>query len=100
MDQFASVMSKAGHVVKLDCRDLSFSYKPLELGDYAILLLNTNVKHSLASTAYNDRRASCEEGARLVQQHFPKVNRPRDVTPDMLEAHDKPDDPDMRTEVR
>src|SRR5690606_15574778 len=58
MDQFASVMSKAGHVVKLDCRDLSFSYKPLELGDYAILLLNTNVKHSLASTAYNDRRAS------------------------------------------
>lgn len=100
MDQFASVMSKAGHVVKLDCRDLSFSYKPLELGDYAILLLNTNVKHSLASTAYNDRRASCEEGVRLVQQHFPKVNSLRDVTLDMLEAHVKPVDLDMYTKCR
>src|SRR5690606_5696852 len=100
MDQFASVMSKAGHVVKLDCRDLSFSYKPLELGDYAILLLNTNVKHSLASTAYNDRRASCEEGVRLVQQHFPEVNSLRDVTLDMLEAHVKPVDLDMYTKCR
>ncbi len=100
MDQFASVMSKAGHVVKLDCRDLSFSYKPLELGDYAILLLNTNVKHSLASTAYNDRRASCEEGVRLVQQHFPEVKSLRDVTLDMLEAHVKPVDLDMYTKCR
>lgn len=100
MDQFASVMSKAGHVVKLDCRDLSFSYKPLELGDYAILLLNTNVKHSLASTAYNDRRASCEEGVRLVQQHFPEVKSLRDVTLDMLEAHVKPVNLDMYTKCR
>lgn len=100
MDQFASVMSKAGHVVKLDCRDLSFSYKPLELGDYAILLLNTNVKHSLASTAYNDRRASCEEGVRLVQQHFPEVKSLRDVTLEMLEAHVKPVDLDMYTKCR
>lgn len=100
MDQFASVMSKAGHVVKLDCRDLSFSYKPLELGDYAILLLNTNVKHSLASTAYNDRRASCEEGVRLVQRHFPEVNSLRDVTLDMLEVHVKLVDLDMYTKCR
>lgn len=100
MDQFASVMSKAGHVVKLDCRDLSFSYKPLELEDYAILLLNTNVKHSLASSAYNDRRASCEEGVRLVQQQFPDVKSLRDVTLDMLETHVKPVDMDMYTKCR
>ncbi|MBD1424418.1 galactokinase [Sphingobacterium arenae] len=100
MDQFASVMSKAGHVVKLDCRDLSFSYKPLELDDYAILLLNTNVKHSLASSAYNDRRASCEEGVRLVQQKFPEVKSLRDVTLEMLEAHVRPVDMEVYTKCR
>lgn len=87
MDQFASVMSKAGHVIKLDCRDLSYSYEPLELGEYVILLLNTNVKHSLASSAYNDRRASCEKGVTLVQKKHPEVKSLRDVSMQMLEAH-------------
>lgn len=100
MDQFASVMSKAGHVVKLDCRDLSFSYEPLELGDYAILLLNTNVKHSLASSAYNDRRAACEEGVRLVQQALPTVKSLRDVSVEDLEQYVKPVDTDVYTKCR
>src|SRR5690606_5445871 len=100
MDQFASVMSKAGHVVRLDCRDLSFAYKPLELGEYAILLLNTNVKHSLASSAYNDRRASCEEGVRIVQQEFPEVKSLRDMTVDMLETLVKPVNMDAYTKCR
>src|SRR5690606_29933300 len=100
MDQFASAMSKAGHVVKLDCRDLSFAYKPLGLGDYAILLLNTNVKHSLASSAYNDRRASCEEGVRMVQQQFPEVISLRDVTVEMLDSLVKPVDIDVYTKCR
>lgn len=100
MDQFASVMSKADHVVKLDCRDLSFSYEPLELGDYAILLLNTNVKHSLASSAYNDRRASCEAGVRLVQEHAPTVRSLRDVTIPMLDEYVKSIDEDVYVKSR
>ncbi|WP_437921121.1 galactokinase [Sphingobacterium sp. LRF_L2] len=100
MDQFASVMSKAGHVVKLDCRDLSFSYKPLELGDYAILLLNTNVKHSLASSAYNDRREACESGVALVRKEYPEVNSLRDVSVAMLDALVKPVNEDMYTKCR
>lgn len=85
MDQFASAMSRAGQVIKLDCRDLSFSYKPLELGDYTILLLNTNVNHSLASSAYNERRKSCERSVGLVQGKFQDVVSLRDVTLTMLE---------------
>jgi len=100
MDQFASVMSKAGHVVKLDCRDLSFAYTPLELGDYAILLLNTNVKHSLASSAYNDRRESCEEGVRLVQAKYPEVNSLRDVSVAMLDELVQSVDADIYTKCR
>ena len=100
MDQFASVMSKADHVLKLDCRDLSFTYKPLNLGDYAILLLNTNVKHSLASSAYNDRRASCERGVALVKKHSPHVNSLRDVTVAMLDEFVRPVDEDVYTKCR
>src|SRR5690606_3333944 len=100
MDQFASVMSKADHVLKLDCRDLTFSYKPFILGDYAVLLLNTNVKHSLASSGYNERRASCEQGVALVKAHYPAVNSLRDISMDMLDEHVKNVDEDVYTKCR
>jgi len=62
MDQFASVFGKKDHVIKLDCQSLDYEYVPLELEGYKILLLNTNVKHSLGSSEYNTRRAQCEQG--------------------------------------
>jgi galactokinase len=87
MDQFASVFGKEGQVMKLDCRSLAFDYVPLSLQDYRIVLLNTNVKHSLASSAYNERRAQCEAGVAMVKEHFPEVQSLRDVTVSMLKAH-------------
>ena len=53
MDQFASMMGKKDHVIKLDCRSLEYEYVPFKLDGIKILLLNTNVKHSLASSEYN-----------------------------------------------
>lgn len=89
MDQFASVFGKKDHVIKLDCRTLDYEYEPLKLEGYKILLLNTNVKHSLASSEYNTRRQQCEEGVALVQKHHPNVKSLRDVTPEMLEQYVK-----------
>lgn len=85
MDQFASVFGKEDHVFKLDCRDLNYEYYSLELGDYALLLLNTNVEHSLASSAYNDRRAACEKAVEIIQGKYPEVKALRDATPEMLD---------------
>lgn len=79
MDQFASVMGKKGHVILLDCRSLEFQYFPLELGDYQLLLLNTNVSHTLASSEYNTRRAECAEGASILKQVYPGIRNLRDV---------------------
>ncbi len=84
MDQFASILSKEKQVIKLDCRDLSYTYVPLELGDYEILLLNTNVKHALASSAYNDRRAACERAVAILQEKHPEVMSLRDATSEWL----------------
>ncbi|HRF37796.1 MAG TPA: galactokinase [Saprospiraceae bacterium] len=79
MDQFAGVMGKKDHVMLLDCRSLDFQYFPLELGAYQLLLLNTNVSHSLASSEYNTRRAECEQGVHILQQEYPGIANLRDV---------------------
>ncbi len=89
MDMFASMYGKKDHVIKLDCRSLDYEYVPLDLKEYKILLLNTNVKHSLASSAYNKRREQCEEGVALVKKHHPEVHSLRDVTMEMLDKYVK-----------
>lgn len=87
MDQFASVFGKKDHVIRLDCQSLEYEYEPLELNGFKLLLLNTNVKHSLASSEYNTRRKQCEEGVRLVKVHHPEVKTLRDVTKPMLDQY-------------
>ena len=92
MDQFASMFGKKGHAIKLDCRSLEYEYVPLVLKGIKILLLNTNVKHSLASSEYNTRRAQCEQGVALVKEKHPEVNSLRDVTMEMLQTMVAPKD--------
>lgn len=87
MDQFASMFGKKGHAIKLDCRSLEFEYVPLDLKGYKIVLLNSNVKHSLASTEYNTRREQCEQGVAWVKEHHPQVISLRDADLDMLTRH-------------
>lgn len=85
MDMFASVFGKKDHALKLDCRSLEFEEVPLALEGYKIVLLNSNVKHSLASTEYNTRRKECEAGTAEVSKHVPDVTSLRDVTVEMVE---------------
>jgi galactokinase len=87
MDMFASVMGKKDHVIKLDCKTLDYEYVPFKLDGIKILLLNTNVKHSLASSEYNTRRKECEQGVAWVKEHEPQVNSLRDVTIEMLDKY-------------
>ena len=84
MDQFASVMSKKGHVILLDCQSLDYEYVPIKIEPYKILLLNTNVTHSLASSEYNNRRKECETGIAIIKQKYMEVNSLRDVSEGML----------------
>lgn len=92
MDQFASMMGRKDQVMRLDCRSLQFEYVPLKLEGYKILLLNTNVKHSLSSSEYNTRRAQCEQGVAWVKEHHPEVHSLRDVTMEMLDRYVAPKD--------
>jgi galactokinase len=85
MDMFASMFGRRNHVIRLDCQSLDYAWFPLQLEDMRIVLLDTNVKHSLASSEYNTRRRQCEAGVRLVQAHYPEVMSLRDVTMAMLD---------------
>jgi galactokinase len=85
MDQFASMMGKKDHCIKLDCKTLQYEYVPLQLGEYKMLLLNTNVKHSLASSEYNTCRQECEQGVTWIKEKYTTVNSLRDVTLQMLD---------------
>ncbi|WP_210463193.1 galactokinase [Rufibacter roseolus] len=93
MDQFASMFGKRNHVVKLDCRSLEYQYYPFNIDDYRIVLCDTQVKHSLASSEYNTRRQECETGVALLQKLYPQVRSLRDVTEQMLERHQDEFDP-------
>ena len=93
MDQFASMFGKKDHVIKLDCRSLDYEYVPFKLDGYKIILLNTNVKHNLASSEYNTRRQQCEQGVSLIAKHHPAIRSLRDVTIDMLRKYVEPIDP-------
>jgi galactokinase len=84
MDQFASMMGKKDHVIKLDCMTMEYEYKPFKLNGLKILLLNTNVKHSLASSEYNTRRLECMKAVEWVKESNPSVNSLRDATIEML----------------
>ena len=92
MDQFASVFGKKDHLIQLDCRSLNYQYVPFALTDLKIVLLDTQVKHSLASSAYNKRREECEAGVALIQKFHPEVNSLRDATPDMVQTLVRPVD--------
>lgn len=84
MDQFASVFGKKGSLIRLDCRSLDYKYFPFNPVGYKLVLLDTVVKHELASSAYNKRRQSCENVVAAIRNRHPKVEFLRDVTMDML----------------
>ncbi len=87
MDQFASVMSKKDHIILLDCRNLEAEFIPADFEDCQILLLNSNVAHSLADSEYNTRRKECELAVELIQKWHPEINSLREVDFSTLEEY-------------
>ncbi|MBX2967602.1 MAG: galactokinase [Cyclobacteriaceae bacterium] len=92
MDQFASVFGKNDHLIKLDCRSLEYTYIPIDLTGYKLILFDSCVKHSLASSAYNTRREECESGLRMIQYYYPEVKSLRDATLEQVVECIKPVD--------
>ena len=84
MDQFASLFGKKGHLMRLNCATMEFEYFPFNPQGYKVVLLDTVVKHELASSAYNRRRESCENACAHIAAKHPEVKYLSDATMAML----------------
>jgi galactokinase len=80
MDQFASLFGEEGKLVKLDCRSMDYELIPFNTEAYSIVLIDTKVTHNLASSEYNKRRTSCEEGVAIISSVYSDVKSLRDVS--------------------
>lgn len=99
MDQFASVFGMEGKLMRLDCRSREFEYFPFDPKGYRLVLVDSVVKHELASSAYNDRRKSCENVVAALQKKYPEktIKTLRDADWDMLNAvKDEVSEEDMK----
>lgn len=85
MDQFASIFGKAGNLMRLDCKTMEYRYYPFHPQGYKLVLLDSVVKHELASSAYNRRRESCETVAKAIRKNHPEVEFLRDARMEWLE---------------
>ena len=86
LDQYSSLFGRQGHVLLLDCRDLSSSTSPVAKG-ISVVICDTQTKRELTGSEYSERRAQCEQGARLLARRLPQVASLRDVSPADFERH-------------
>ena len=86
MDMFASLHGQKNKAILLDCASLAYTYYPIELKDYSIVLFDTQIKHALASSEYNTRRLECEQGLKIIQEKYPTVKTFRDISMEQVEA--------------
>lgn len=85
MDQLASALGRKGEALLIDCRSLEITPIPVETSEVALIVCNTRVEHSLASSEYNKRREECEQGVEILRSALPDITALRDVGLDDLE---------------
>jgi galactokinase len=92
MDQYINIFGTSANVLRIDCRSLERAYYPFD-HRASIVLFNTGVTHSLASSEYNLRRKECAAGVDIIRQEHPGVSSLRDVSPEMLAPYAAAMDP-------
>lgn len=92
LDQAASCLGKPGHAVLLDCRSLDYRYLPFVAPGISLVVVDTGVRRELAASAYNERRAQCEQATELLREQIAhdepteleqrEIQSLRDITPE------------------
>lgn len=85
MDQYINIFGKDRQVLRMDCRSLEKEYFPFDYKNISIVLFDTKVSHSLASSEYNRRRKECYDGVNIIQKYYSGIKSLRDVSLDLLD---------------
>jgi galactokinase len=92
LDQYSSAMGEKDSVLLLDCRTITSEVKPVSPG-IQVMICDTRAERALTGSEYPERRAQCEEGARILGKHYPEIKSLRDATLEQLKAHQGDMDP-------
>ena len=86
MDQFIVTLGQANHALLIDCRDLNYQAVPLPTG-VSVVICDSHIERTLAGSAYNQRRAECDQAVEILKQQLPGIRALRDVTSAQLNEH-------------
>jgi galactokinase len=86
MDQFIVTLGQANHALLIDCRDLNYQAVPLPTG-VSVVICDSHIERTLAGSAYNQRRAECDQAVEILKQQLPGIKALRDVTSAQLQEH-------------
>ncbi|MFN5058328.1 MAG: galactokinase [Chloroflexota bacterium] len=86
MDQFIVTLGQANHALLIDCRDLNYQAVPLPTG-VSVVICDSHIERTLAGSAYNQRRAECDQAVEILKQSLPGIKALRDVTSAQLQEH-------------
>ena len=87
MDQFGVLFGKKDHLLLMDCVDLSYKLHPMDLQGHHLALINSNVSHDLADSAYNHRRTQCEMALEKIRAARAEISTFRDLAPELLSEY-------------
>ncbi len=87
MDQYINIFGDRGNVLRIDCRSLEYEYFPFNYDNISIVLFDTLVSHSLASSEYNQRRKECGIGVEVIHKDHSFVKNLRDVDLNLLHSY-------------
>ena len=79
MDQYISALGRKNHALLIDCRSLEAEQIPFAAQDSVIVICDSKVKHKLAASEYNTRRAECEKAVEILREFLPGITHLRDV---------------------
>lgn len=85
MDQFAIGMGLKNNAILLDCNTLKYEYAPIKLDGISVVIANTNKKRGLADSKYNERRASCENAVKKLNENGINIKYLGELTPEKFE---------------
>ena len=92
MDQMAVAACEKNHALLLDCRSLETQQIPFllhaENREYSLIVTDSGAPRELAGSAYNERRAQCEAGLKILREKLPHIETLRDVSPEELSHHE------------
>ena len=86
MDQFICVLGRRDHALLLDCRSQEYRHLPFDFDNSVLVVMNTQVRHSIGGGEYPVRQGQCREGLAALQAVHPEIRTLRDATMRQLEA--------------